>query len=570
MNEKIVSILREMAVLMDLKGVDFKPRAFEKAADTIEELGEDVKDLYKKGGMKALDEIPGVGRGIAERIEEFLKTDKVKEHQKLKKDFPVDIDELTAVEGVGSRTALELYEKLGIKTVKQLEKAAKAGKISELEGFGAKTEEKILHGIEFLKKSGGRFILGFAMPYIEDILEQLKEVPGVRKVESAGSVRRMQETVGDLDILVISSKPSEVMDFFVSMDEVASVHSKGRTKSSIKLKIGMDADLLVVSEDSFGAALQYFTGDKYHNIELREVAMEKGYKLNEYGLFRGKKSIVGKTEKEIYEKLGFKLMPPEIRNNTGELEAAKEGKLPDLIGYDDLKGDLQIQTDWTDGDHSIEEMVKTAKEEGLEYILITDHTKTLTIAGGLDEKGIERQMKEIDKINKKLGSKFKVLKGAEVNIMKDGSLDIEDETLSKLDFVGAAVHSLFNMSEKDMTERIKKAMDNPNVDMIFHPTGRIIQRREAYKLDIDELIKHAKKTKTIMEINAYPNRLDLKDDHIRKGVEAGIKFSISTDAHSASHLQYLRFGIAQARRGWAEEKDVVNTRSWHDLLKFAK
>ena len=568
MNEEIVSILREMAAIMDLKGVDFKPRAFEKAADAIEELGEDVEDIYKRDGIKALDEIPGVGRGIAERIEEFLKTGKVKEHQKMKKGFPVDLDELTSVEGVGPKTAFELYKKLKIKNLKELEKAAKAGKIGKLKGFTHKTEEKILHGIEFLKKSEGRFILGFAMPHIEDILEQLREVPGVKKVEFAGSVRRMQETVGDLDILVVSSKPSEVMDFFVSMDEVDSVHSEGKTKSSVRLKIGMDADLLVVDDESFGAAWQYFTGDKHHNIELREVAMGKGYKLNEYGLYKGKKVIAGKTEKEIYKKLGFDWIPPEIRTNTGELEAAKKGELPNLIDYDDIKGDLQIQTDWTDGSHSVEEMAHAAIEEGLEYILITDHTKSLAMAGGLDEKGIERQMKEIDKINKKLGSKFKVLKGAEVNIMKDGSLDIEDKTLAKLDFVGAAVHSIFTMSEKDMTERIKKAMDNPNVDMIFHPTGRIIQQREAYKLDIDELIKHAKKTKTVMEINAYPSRLDLKDDHIRKGVEARIKFSISTDAHSASHLQYLRFGIAMARRGWVEKKDVINTRSWEEMLKL--
>ncbi len=570
MNDKIASILKEMAVLMDLKGIDFKPRAFERVAYAIEELSEDIKGVYKRGGLKALEEIPGIGKGIAERIEEFLKTGKIKEHRELKKDFPINIDELTSVEGVGPKTAFELYKKLGIKTLKQLEKAAKTGKISELEGFGPKTEEKILRGIEFLKKSGGRYILGFTMPYIEEILGQLKKVPGVKKVEAAGSIRRMQETVGDLDILVVTDKPSKMMDFFVSMDEVASVHSKGRTKSFVKLKIGMDADLLVIDKDSFGAASQYFTGDKYHNIKLREVAMSKGYKLNEYGLFKGKKNIASKTEEEIYKKLGFDWIPPEIRNNTGELDAAKKGELPNLIDYGDLKGDLQIQTDWTDGVNSIEEIAKEAKKEGLEYILITDHTKSLAIAGGLDEKGIEKQIKEIDKINEKLGSRFKVLKGAEVNIMKDGSLDIDDKTLAKLDCVGAAVHSNFNMSEKDMTERIKRAMDNPHVDIIFHPTGRVIQKREAYELDIDEIIKHAKKTKTILEINAYPDRSDLKDDHIRKGIDAGIKFSISTDAHSASHLQYLKMGIAQARRGWVEKKDVINTRTWQEMLKLLK
>jgi DNA polymerase (family 10) len=331
----------------------------------------------------------------------------------------------------------------------------------------------------------------------------------------------------------------------------------------------MDADLLVVPAESFGAALQYFTGNKYHNIQLRKIAIEKGYKLSEYGLFKGKRNVARKTEKEIYKKLGFDWMPPEMRTNSGELEAAKTRKIPKLIDYGDLKGDLQIQTDWTDGVNSIEEMAKTAKEEGLEYIAITDHTKSLAMTGGLDEKKIERQMKAIDKINKKTG-RFKVLKGAEVNIMKDGSLDINDKTLAKLDVVGAAVHSSFKMSEKDMTERIKRAMENPHIDIIFHPTGRVIQRREAYKLDMDALIKHAKKTKTVMEINAYPNRLDLKDEHARKGVETGIKFAIDSDAHNASHIQYLRFGIAQARRGWVKKRDVINTRSWREMLKQLK
>lgn len=574
MNEKIVTILREMAALMEMKDIEFKPRAFEKAADGIEELegsvGGSVEEIYKKGGTKALEDIPGVGQGIAERIEEFIETGHIKEHDKLKKQIPVDIDGLMAIEGVGPKMVKKLYKELGIKTVSELEKAAKAGKISEAEGLGAKTEENILRGIEFLKKYSGRMTIGNVMPYVRDMLEKLKKAPGVKKVEITGSVRRMQETIGDLDFIATSSDPSKVIDFFTDMDSVASVHSKGKTKSSVRLKIGIDADILVLHEDEFGSVLQHFTGDKYHNIKLREIAMDKGYKLNEHGLFKGEKRIAGKTEKEIYEKLGLEMMPPELRTDSGELEAAKLDKLPNLIDYDDLKGDLQVQTDWTDGSNSIEEMAKAAEEAGLEYMVVTDHTKSLTIAGGLDEKKILKQIEEIDKINKKVGPKFKILKGSEVDIRKDGSLDIDDETLAKLDVVGASVHSNFNLPEKEMTERIKKAMDNPHVDIIFHPTGRVLQKREAYKVDMDELIKHAEKTKTILEIDAHPRRLDLKDEHIRKGVEAGIKFSIDSDAHEAAQFQYLEFGIAQARRGWVEKKDVINTRSWSEMLKLLK
>lgn len=554
-----------------MKGVDFKPQAYEKAAHSVEMLEEDVREMYKDGGIKALENIPGVGKGIAERIEEYLKTHRIKDYDKLKKQIPVKIDELSSVEGIGPKMILRLYKELGIKTRAQLEKAAQAGKLRGVEGFGHKTEENILRSIGFLKKGQGRFILGFVMPQVRAIVEKIKKVDGVEKAEFAGSIRRMQETVGDLDVLVISKKPSKAMDFFVSMPEVEAVYSKGKTKSSVRLKIGMDADLRVLPPESFGAALQYFTGDKYHNIQLREIAIKKGYKLNEYGLYKGNKLVAGKTEEEIYEKLGFECMPPEMRTNSGELEAAASGKLPQLIGYGELKGDLQVQTDWTDGDHSIKEMSEAAKKLGLEYICITDHTKSLAMTGGNDEKGLLKEMAAIDEVNRELGSsKFKVLKGAEVNIMKDGSLDIDDETLAKLDVVGAAVHSHFNLSEKDQTERIIRAMENPNVDIIFHPTGRIIQRRDAYKVDMDALLKVAKRTKTVMEIDAYPDRSDLKDEYIRKAVEMGVKLSIDTDAHSVHHFQYLEYGIAQARRGWAKKSDVINTRSWQEMLKLLK
>lgn len=583
MNQNLIKILREISVLLEIKGVEFKPQAYEKVAHSIEVLEEDVLEIYKKGGLTALEEIPGVGKGIAEKIEEFIKHHHIKDYELLKKELPVDVDGLSAIEGVGPKMIFKLYKEVGIKNREQLEKAVKAGKLRDIEGLGIKTEENILRSIEFLKKEHGRFILGFIMPEVRAIVEKIKKVDGVEKAEFAGSTRRMQETVGDLDILVISKKPSAVMDFFVSMPEVEAVYARGNTKSSVRLKMGMGADLLVLPSESFGAALQYFTGDKYHNIELRQIAVKHGYKLNEYGLYKGEKLIAGRTEEEIYEKLGFTWIPPELRTSTGELEAAlrqapsielrtSQGKLeglPKLIGYDDLMGDLQVQTDWTDGDNSIKEMAEAAKKMGLKYICITDHTKALAMTGGSDEKKLLRQMTEIDKIQKEV-SGIKILKGAEVNILKDGTLDIDDETLAKLDVVGASVHSNFNMPEKDMTVRIIRAMENPNVDIIFHPTGRVIKRREAYKVDMDELLKSAKRTKTVMEIDAFPDRLDLKDEYIKKAVAGGVRLAIDSDAHSASHFQYLEYGIAQARRGWAEKKDIINTRDWEDMLKLLK
>ena len=561
-----------MSILLEMKEVGFKPRAYEKAADSIESLAEDIGNIYKHGGLKALEDIPGVGPSIGEKIEEYIKTKQVKEYKKLKKEIPVDIEGLVSVEGIGPKTILRLYKKLGIKTRDQLEKAAAAGKLVK-GGFGKKTQDNILKGISFLKKEHGRYLLGEIMPIAETILEKIRALPEVQSAEFGGSLRRMKETVGDLDFIAFSDKPAEVVEKFLKFSEVKSIYSKGRHKALVRLSIDIDADIWVLDPKSTGAALIGWTGDKQHNIALRTLAEKKGWMLNDYGLWRGKTLLASKTEEEVYKKLGMDWIPPELRENKGEIEAALEGKLPQLIGYDDIKGDLQVQTDWTDGRNSIEEMAKAAKELGHEYILITDHTKSLAMTGGSDEKRLVEQMAEIDKINLKFknqNSKFKVLKGAEVNIMPDGTLDIDDETLAKLDIVGAAVHSKFNMSEKDMTARIKRAMENPNVDIIFHPTGRLIQKREAYKVDMDDLLKTAKRTKTVMEIDAFPDRLDLKDEYIRKAVEMGVKLSIDTDAHVLVHLQYLKYGIGQARRGWAEKKDIINTRSWQEMLKLLK
>lgn len=569
-NQEIAKILSEIAIYLEMQGVAFKPRAYEKAAEAIIGLDKDLVQIHKASGLKALEDIPGVGPSIGEKIEELLKTGHLRYYDQLKKKMPVNVSELTAIEGVGPKHVKTLYKKLKIKNIADLEKAAKAGKIRKLEGFGEKSELNIIKGIEFLKKSGKRFVLGFIMPQIREIESRIKNLKEVEKVVVAGSIRRRKETIGDADILVISKNPNPIMDYFVAMPEVAHVYAHGETKSAVKLKNGLDVDIRVVPEESYGAALNYFTGSKDHNVELRRIAIENGWKLSEYGLFKGKKQIAGKTEEELYKKFGLSYIEPELREMTGEIEAAKFGKLPKLVSSNDLRGDLQVQTNWTDGANSIEEMAKEAMKIGLGYIAITDHTKRLAMTRGLDERRIKKQWLEIDKLNKKFGNKIKILKGTECDILKDGSMDLPDEILAKCDVVGASVHSLFNLSKKDQTERIKRAMSNPHVDIVFHPTGRVINKRDAYQVDIDQLISHAKKTKTIMEIDAYPDRADLKDEHIRKCVEAGVKLSIDSDAHSAGHFQYLEYGIAQARRGWAERSDIINAWPLEKMLKMLK
>ena len=572
-NREISKILYEIGEYLEIKGVAFKPRAYEEAGYSIENLEEEVSNIYKKWGLKAVEDIPGVGVSIALKIEELLKTGRLKYYEKLKKSFPVKIGELSAIEGIGPKMIFKLYKKLNIRSISDLERAAKTNKIAKITGFGKKTEEKILKGIEFLRKSGGRFLLGVVLPQARSIENRLKELKHVDRVAIAGSLRRMQETIGDLDFLVTSKKPKEVMDFFIKMPEVAHIYSKGNTKIMVRLKNGMDADLRVVPDISFGAALQYFTGDKRHNITLRALAERKGFKLNEYGLWRGKKLITGETEEKIYKSLGMATPPPEIRNDSGEIQAALQNKLPKLINYGDIKGDLQVTTNWTDGENSIEEMAEAARKSGLEYIVITDHTKSLAMTGGADEKKLLKQMKEIDRLNSKfqvLNSKFRILKGAEVNILKDGSLDIKNEVLAKLDVVGIAVHSHFNLPRAEQTKRIIKAMENKHADILFHPTGRLIKKREPYDVDMDEIVKVAKETGTVLEIDADPNRLDLKDEYVRKAVAAGVNLSIDTDAHSKNSFHYLEFGVAQARRGWASAKDIINTRPWRDMLKLLK
>jgi len=568
-NYELAKIFYEIADYLKMEDIAFKPYAYQKAALALETLEEDVGDVYKREGLKGLEKIPGVGKTIAERIEEYLKTGKIKYYEELKKKTPVNIGELTAVEGLGPKKVRVLYQKLGVRNLKDLERAARVHKIAPLFGFGEKTEKNILEGIAFLKRSKGRFLLGEILPRVKEVYEKLKNLKEVEKIDWCGSIRRMKETIGDVDFLVISNKPGKVMDFFVSLPGVIKIWGKGMTKSSVRMRDGFDMDVRVVPKRSYGSALQYFTGSKEHNIALRKIAINKGLKLSEYGLFRGPKMITGKTEEEVYKFLGMDWIPPELRENQGEIEAALKHKLPKIIDYDDIKGDLHCHSKWDGGANTILEMAEMARKIGYEYIGIADHTKFLRIEHGLDEKKLALQRKEIDKLNAKLKN-FKILQGAETNILADGSIDIKDEALKKLDYVIAGVHSSFKMEKGKMTERMIRAMKNPNVDIISHPTGRILKRRDEYQIDFDKILRVAKETGTILEINSFPERLDLNDQNIRRAKTAGAKMVINTDSHHKDQMRFMEFGIAQARRGWAEKSDIINTQSLEKLLKYFK
>jgi len=568
-NVELAGILRNVALLLEMDDVKFKPRAYESAAKTIEAMPDSIEEIYRKGGIGSLLQISAVGKSIAEKVEEFIKTGHIQYYEELKKKVPVDLEGLSQIEGLGPKRIKSLWQALRIQNIDELEKAAQVHKICRVPGFQERTEQNILKSIEFARRGRGRYVLGFVLPLINEIENRLKSLPDVKKVAVAGSVRRMKETIGDADFLAVSDNPKRVTEYFVSMPEVELVQAKGETKSTIRLQSAMHCDLRIVSDESFGSALQYFTGSKDHNIGLRTIAIQKGLKLNEYGLFMGKRQIAGRTEEEIYKTLGLAWIPPELRENWGELEAARRGQLPKLIWYGDLKGDLQVHTNWTDGKNFILEMAEVAKQLGLEYIAITDHTKSLAMAKGLDENGLEKQAEEIEKANDKIEG-IKVLKGAEVNISKDGSLDVTDKALEKLDIVGAAIHSHFNLPKEEQTKRIITAMQNPNVDILFHPTGRIIKQREAYAIDISKVIDVAVETGTVLEVDAFPDRLDLHDEYIKLAVQEGCKISIDSDAHTTSHLQLVRFGIAQARRGWASAQDVINANHLKELVALLK
>jgi len=586
-NKEIAKIFYEIVYYLEMEGVAFKPYAYQRAAIALETLEGDIEEIYKTGGAKALLKIPGVGKSIAEKIEEYLKTGRIKYYEQFKKKMPINLEEINSVEGLGPKRAKILYQKLGIRNLKDLERAVNARKIRPLFGFGEKTEKNILEGIKFLKRSKGRFLLGDILPKVKEVYEKLKNLKEVEKIDVGGSVRRMKETIGDVDFLVISRKPEKVMDYFTSLPGIVKVWGKGTTKASVRMKDGFDMDIRVLPKKSYGSALQYFTGSKEHNIILRKIAISKGLKLSEYGLFRGKKMIAGKDEEEIYRVLGMVRMEPELRENQGEIEASLKHNLPKIIGYKDIRGDLHCHSDWDGGKNSIKELSDEARKMGYEYIGISDHTKFLRIEHGLDEKKLAQRNKVIDRLNQRLEAKsirssssrcdstienckLKILKGCEANILKDGLVDIKDEALKKLDFVIAGIHSNFKMGKTEMTERMIKAMRNPNVDIISHPTGRILKKRDEYQIDFDRILRAAKESETILEINSCPERLDLNDQNIRRAKEVGVKMVINTDAHYKSQLGYIELGIAQARRGWAEKKDIINTQPLAGLLKEFK
>lgn len=568
-NQELAKIFYEIAEFLEMEGVKFKPSAYRKAASTLENLKRHIEEIFEKGGEEAVKNISGVGESIAEKIIEYLKSGEMEYYEKYKKKYPMNIEELTSVEGVGSKMAQELYEQLGVKNLKDLEKAATNGKIRQLPGFGETTEENILEGIKFVRESEGRFLLGNIMPRVEEIEKKIKSLKEVDSINVCGSVRRRKETIGDVDFLVLTRNSSRVMNFFCEMPEVVKVWGQGETKSSIRVKEGFDVDLRIVSRDSYGAALQYFTGSKAHNIGLRKISIERGYKLNEYGVFKDGEKIAGEDEEGVYNELGLQWIPPEIRTNRGEIEAARKGNLPGLVELDEIKGDLHCHSNWDGGKNSIEEMVETAKDKGYRYLGISDHTKFLKIEHGLDESELKAQGKQIEEINKKLKD-FQILQGAEVNILKDGSLDIENNSLKKLDYAIAGIHSHFSMSENEMTERIIRAMKNPYINIISHPTGRILKGRRGYPVNLERIFKVAKETGTILEINSYPERLDLNGPAARSAIENGVKLVVNTDSHQKDQLRYMEYGVAQARRGWASSKDIINTYSLPKLKKLLK
>lgn len=571
-NREIADVFANMAIYYAMDGESFRARAHERAADTISKLGIEVFDIYKRGGTKALQaEIEGVGKGLALDLEELLKTGTLKEHIRFQKKYPVDLVGFSRIEGLGPKSIATLYKELHVRTIADLEKAATAGKIRELAGFGEKSEHNILQSISFAAHSTDRSLLGEVLPFARHLRDRLASLSGMKKVEIAGSLRRMQETIGDIDMVAVATHPETVMEYFISMPEVVAVQEHGSTRSIVRLSNGLDCDLRIVPSHSFGAALLYFTGSKEHCIALRKRASDKGMTLNEYGLYRGHAStgtpIASTTEKEVYKELGLKWIEPEMREMNGELELSENDILPDPISYKSLNGDFQIQTDWTDGSASIEEMAHAAQRAGLSYIAITDHTKTLTVANGLNEKRLEAQSRLIDRLNEKLKG-ITILKGAEVNILKDGSLDISDEALHKLDVVGVSVHSHFNLSKEEQTRRVIRAIEHPSTNILFHPTGRRINRREAIDIDMDAVLQAAKKNNVAMEINASIDRLDLKDSHIRRALELGVMLTIDSDAHSPAHYAYLEYGIGQARRAGATESDILNTRTVKEVKKF--
>ncbi len=566
-NRRVARILREVAELLELEDVAFKPRAYRRAAQSVESSATELEELVREG---RLGELPGVGKAIAAKIEEIVRTGRLAYHQELRKKLPVNLYSLTQVEGVGAKTAKKLYDGLGIRNLTDLERAAREGKIRTLPGMGEKSEARILRGLAEVRGTEDRILLWYALNTARDVCRKLEETGLFTQLNCAGSLRRGKETVGDLDLLGVSSKPERAARAFVEFPEVAQVLARGVKRSSVRLSEGLQVDLRLVPRESFGAALQYFTGSKEHNVRLRERAANSGLKLNEYGLSgEDEVALAGEDEEGIYEALGLEFIPPELREDQGEIQAAEKGKLPNLVKAADLLGDLHAHTSWSDGAATVEEMARGAQQRGLRYIAITDHFLFSETVGGVTPEGLRMQLDEIARLNEKLEG-VRILSGVEANILPDGNLDAPRDILKRLDLVIGSVHSRFRSGKKEMTARLLRAVDDEMMDVLGHPTGRLIGERSPYEADWEELFLRAAKTGTALEINANPQRLDLNGGMVRRAVEVGARLIVGTDAHAVQHLDFIELGIVTARRGWAEAKQVLNTLAVDDLLVSRK
>lgn len=567
-NADIAAVFEEIADRLEIQGANpFRIRAYRNAARTLAELSQEVRLLLERG--EDLTRLPGIGEDLAAKIREISETGHCSLLDRLRRELPPAVTELLQIPGLGPKRVKALYHDLDVQTVEQLYRAARDGRIRALPGFGEKTELNILQAVEAHVSQTRRFKLAVAAQYAEALTAFLKDVPGVKQVTMAGSFRRMRETVGDLDILVTAAADSPVMPRFTGYDEIANVLSAGTTRASVVLKSGLQIDLRVVAQESYGAALHYFTGSKAHNIAIRRIAQKLGLKINEYGVFRGDERIAGEDETSVYRSVGLPYIAPELREDRGEIEAAREGRLPKLVEFADLRGDLHAHTKATDGHDSLRDMALAAKALGLEYLAITEHSRHLTVAHGLDPLRLARQCEEIDRLNAELEG-ITLLKGIEVDILEDGSLDLPDDVLSRLDLVIGAVHSKFHLSRAKQTERILRAMDHPHFTMLAHPSGRLIAQREPYDVDTLRIIRHAKARGCFLELNAHPERLDLLDSHCLMAREEGVLVSINSDAHSRFDFANLRYGVGQARRGWLEKNDVLNTRPLAALRALLK
>lgn len=566
-NQEIAEILYQIANILEMKNIAFKPQAYRRAAQSIETYSASMDDLSKEG---KLQEVPGVGKGISEHIQEILENHGKSPYlDQLKKSIPVNIDELFRVEGLGPKRVMMLYQKLKITNLKTLESACKDNKIAILPGFGKQSQDKILLGITFAKHAGDRMLLSHALAQADSLIHELKKNSGISKIAYAGSLRRKKETVGDIDILVTTKNPKEIMEGFLKNSQIKRVIATGPTKSTVVFSSGIRCDLRVLQPDQWGSALLYFTGSKNHNIALRKIAIYKGLKLSEYGLFKGKKILAGKTESEIYSKLGLPYIEPEIREDEGEIQQALSKKLPMLISRTDLQGDLHVHSNWSDGSAPISEMARAAQQAGLSYFCLTDHTGVLKIAGGLSPAQFEKQAEEIKKIQKQFKD-ITILHGCELNIRQDGTPDLPSSTLKKLDIVVASIHHGLSQPRAKATQRTIAAIENPHIDIIGHPTGRLISRREGYELDFDAVFEACKKHDKALEVDSIPERTDLTATTIRSAVENEVKISISSDSHAPDHFRFLEYGIFNARRGWCQKKDVINTWPMEKLREWAK